>query len=122
MSQRRCKLPSLQGNVCTDTSWFGGFSWSPDASVIVYVAEDKRPDTCSYFDSAGSDNDKKSRELSSHCTRALPKTGAKSTRAPPRWVCTVSTCTRERWDGSATFPKMAASRWASLCSLPAALI
>ena len=51
--QGRFTLPTgtLHGNICTDTSWFGGFSWRPnDENVIVYVAEQQRISTKSFFD------------------------------------------------------------------------
>jgi len=51
--QRRIVLPTniLHGDVCTDTSWFGGMSWRPrNEDVIVYVAEKKSEDAKSFFD------------------------------------------------------------------------
>ena len=47
----RIVLPKdMHGKVCTDMTWFGGFSWSPDEMTLVYVAESKPPKTSSYFD------------------------------------------------------------------------
>eukprot|EP00816_Leptocylindrus_hargravesii_P008451 CAMPEP_0196815540 /NCGR_PEP_ID=MMETSP1362-20130617/50418_1 /TAXON_ID=163516 /ORGANISM="Leptocylindrus danicus, Strain CCMP1856" /LENGTH=816 /DNA_ID=CAMNT_0042192531 /DNA_START=72 /DNA_END=2522 /DNA_ORIENTATION=- len=48
--ERRCVLPKdLHGNVCTDTSWFGGMCWSPTEEALVYVAEKSTPKTKSFF-------------------------------------------------------------------------
>jgi len=37
------------GPVCTDFAWFGGISWSPDESALVYTAEVNKPKTASFF-------------------------------------------------------------------------
>jgi len=37
------------GAVCTDFAWFGGISWSPDESALVYTAEVNKPKSLSYF-------------------------------------------------------------------------
>ena len=37
------------GPVCTDFAWFGGISWSPDESALVYTAEVNKPKSTSYF-------------------------------------------------------------------------
>lgn len=48
--ERRCELPKdVHGKVCTDTSWFGGFCWSPTEEALVYVAEKLTPKTKSFF-------------------------------------------------------------------------
>lgn len=47
----RIVLPKdMHGKVCTDVAWFGGFSWSPDETTLVYVAEATPPKTTSFFD------------------------------------------------------------------------
>eukprot|EP00562_Extubocellulus_spinifer_P020035 CAMPEP_0178590906 /NCGR_PEP_ID=MMETSP0697-20121206/28495_1 /TAXON_ID=265572 /ORGANISM="Extubocellulus spinifer, Strain CCMP396" /LENGTH=790 /DNA_ID=CAMNT_0020227711 /DNA_START=70 /DNA_END=2440 /DNA_ORIENTATION=- len=47
----RIVLPKdMHGKVCTDVAWFGGFSWSPDETTLVYVAEATPPKTASFFD------------------------------------------------------------------------
>lgn len=51
----RIVLPKEKhGKVCTDFEWFGGISWSPDESALVYNAEIPTPKTTSFFDSAQS--------------------------------------------------------------------
>ena len=46
----RIILPSdKHGPVCTDFAWFGGISWSPDESTLVYTAEVNKPKTTSFF-------------------------------------------------------------------------
>eukprot|EP00592_Proboscia_alata_P026986 CAMPEP_0194445240 /NCGR_PEP_ID=MMETSP0176-20130528/127743_1 /TAXON_ID=216777 /ORGANISM="Proboscia alata, Strain PI-D3" /LENGTH=986 /DNA_ID=CAMNT_0039271763 /DNA_START=29 /DNA_END=2989 /DNA_ORIENTATION=+ len=37
------------GPICFDGSWFGGMSWNPDETAIVYVAEEPPPKTSSFF-------------------------------------------------------------------------
>jgi acylaminoacyl-peptidase len=47
----RIVLPKeMHGPVCTDFEWFGGISWSPDETVLVYNAEVPSPKTASFFD------------------------------------------------------------------------
>jgi len=46
----RIMLPcDKHGPVCTDFAWFGGISWSPDESALVYTAEVNTPKTTSFF-------------------------------------------------------------------------
>ncbi len=46
----RIILPSeTHGQVCTDFAWFGGISWSPDETALVYAAEVAKPKTSSFF-------------------------------------------------------------------------
>ena len=46
----RIILPSEKhGQVCTDFDWFGGISWSPDETALVYCAEINKPKTSSFF-------------------------------------------------------------------------
>jgi acylaminoacyl-peptidase len=46
----RVVLPAEKhGSVCTDFAWFGGISWSPDESALVYSAEVNKPKTKSFF-------------------------------------------------------------------------
>ena len=48
---RKISLPkTLHGDVCTDTSWFGSFSWNAGETAIVYSAEMNPPATKSFFD------------------------------------------------------------------------
>lgn len=50
---KRIVLPKeTHGSVCTDFEWFGGISWSPDESSLVYNAEVPSPKTASFFDSS----------------------------------------------------------------------
>ena len=53
----RIALPKEEhGKICTDFAWFGGISWSPDESAIVYTAEVNRPKASSFFaDHSGDD-------------------------------------------------------------------
>lgn len=41
--------PEKHGAVCTDFVWFGGVSWSPDETALVYAAEVNKPKTISFF-------------------------------------------------------------------------
>jgi len=46
----RILLPTEKhGPVCTDFAWFGGISWSPDETALVYTAEVNKPKSKSYF-------------------------------------------------------------------------
>ncbi|KAL7436806.1 hypothetical protein ACHAXM_005764 [Skeletonema potamos] len=57
---KRIVLPStMHGPVCTDFDWFGGISWSPDESVLVYSAEVNKPKTVSYFATPKDDDSNK---------------------------------------------------------------
>ncbi len=57
---KRIVLPStMHGPVCTDFDWFGGISWSPDETALVYSAEVNKPKTASYFATPNKDDDKK---------------------------------------------------------------
>lgn len=48
---KRVLLPSkIHGPVCTDFAWFGGISWNPDETALVYSAEVNNPKTSSFFD------------------------------------------------------------------------
>ena len=49
LDQRICLSNDRHGEVCTDTSWFGGISWNPDEDALIYVAEQSVPKTASYF-------------------------------------------------------------------------
>lgn len=63
--QRRIVLPTetLHGDVCTDTSWFGGMSWRPGLEdIIVYVAEQQAPATNSFFEKSQATKDTESQE------------------------------------------------------------
>jgi acylaminoacyl-peptidase len=52
---KRIVLPKEKhGAVCTDFEWFGGISWSPDESVLVYNAELSSVKTASFFDDSPS--------------------------------------------------------------------
>jgi len=54
----RIVLPSEKhGPVCTDFAWFGGISWSPDESTLVYTAEVNKPKTTSFFTTPSSKTD-----------------------------------------------------------------
>jgi len=54
----RIVLPSEKhGPVCTDFAWFGGISWSPDESTLVYTAEVNKPKTTSFFTTPPSKTD-----------------------------------------------------------------
>ena len=54
----RIVLPKEKhGKVCTDFEWFGGISWSPDESALVYNAEIPTPKTTSFFDSFSTAHD-----------------------------------------------------------------
>ena len=47
---RKIVLPkTLHGDVCTDISWFGSFSWNKEETALVYSAEMVPPKTKSYF-------------------------------------------------------------------------
>lgn len=47
---RKIILPkSLHGDVCTDISWFGSFSWNKEETALVYSAEMLPPKTRSFF-------------------------------------------------------------------------
>ena len=55
---KRIVLPStIHGPVCTDFAWFGGISWSPDETALVYSAEVNKPKTASYFATAAKEDD-----------------------------------------------------------------
>ena len=41
--------PDTHGAVCTDFAWFGGISWSPDETALVYAAAVNGPKTRSFF-------------------------------------------------------------------------
>jgi acylaminoacyl-peptidase len=56
--------PSLHGDICFDTSWFGSLEWNKEETAIVYSAERKTPGTTSYFDS-----EKKRRDRAKKGTR-----------------------------------------------------
>ncbi|KAL7525817.1 hypothetical protein ACHAWF_001516, partial [Thalassiosira exigua] len=46
----RIVLPTeIHGQVCADFAWFGGISWNPDETALVYSAEVNRPKTKSLF-------------------------------------------------------------------------
>mmetsp|Transcript_10300 Transcript_10300/g.15627 ORF Transcript_10300/g.15627 Transcript_10300/m.15627 type:complete len:825 (+) Transcript_10300:104-2578(+) len=56
---KRIVLPStIHGPVCTDFAWFGGISWSPDETALVYSAEVNKPKTASYFAASSKEDDK----------------------------------------------------------------
>ncbi|KAL7543890.1 hypothetical protein ACHAXR_013330 [Thalassiosira sp. AJA248-18] len=60
----RIILPSEKhGRVCTDFAWFGGISWSPDESTIVYTAEVNKPKTASFFTTTTSNVDDKNNTI-----------------------------------------------------------
>ncbi|KAL7536414.1 hypothetical protein ACHAXR_007146 [Thalassiosira sp. AJA248-18] len=60
----RIPLPSEKhGLVCTDFAWFGGISWSPDESAIVYTAEVNKPKTASFFTTTTSNVDDKNNTI-----------------------------------------------------------
>lgn len=47
---RKIVLPNtLHGDVCTDISWFGSFSWNKEETSLVYSAEMVPPKTRSFF-------------------------------------------------------------------------
>ena len=47
----RIVLPKdAHGKVCTDVAWFGGFSWNPEETALVYAAEANPPKSSSFFD------------------------------------------------------------------------
>lgn len=51
----RIVLPTdKHGAVCTDFAWFGGISWSPDETALVYAAEVNKPTTRAFFDTPSS--------------------------------------------------------------------
>ena len=53
---KRIVLPKEKhGPVCIDFEWFGGISWSPDESALVYNAELPSPKTSSFFDTTTED-------------------------------------------------------------------
>ncbi|EJK69297.1 hypothetical protein THAOC_09459 [Thalassiosira oceanica] len=49
LSNRIALSKEVHGKICTDFAWFGGISWSPDESAIVYTAEVNRPKASSFF-------------------------------------------------------------------------
>ena len=49
LSNRIALAPETHGKICTDFAWFGGISWSPDESAIVYAAEVNKPKTAPFF-------------------------------------------------------------------------
>ena len=54
---KRIVLPStVHGPVCTDFAWFGGISWNPDETALVYTAEVNKPKTSSYFTTSKDDD------------------------------------------------------------------
>jgi len=56
---KRIVLPSsIHGPVCTDFAWFGGISWSPDETALVYSAEVNKPKTASYFATSKGEDEK----------------------------------------------------------------
>ena len=59
----RIVLPSEEhGPVCTDFAWFGGISWSPDETALVYTAEVNKPKTVSHFATSSSSSIKEADE------------------------------------------------------------
>jgi acylaminoacyl-peptidase len=55
---KRVVLPKEKhGPVCTDFEWFGGISWSPDETTLVYNAEVPSPKAASFFDTSKSTED-----------------------------------------------------------------
>ena len=70
----RIVLPSEKhGPVCTDFAWFGGISWSPDESTLVYTAEITKPKTSSFFTKPSSKSDEKSTILGGEYTLGVGK-------------------------------------------------
>eukprot|EP00986_Skeletonema_menzelii_P013582 scaffold8048_cov134-Skeletonema_menzelii.AAC.2 len=56
---KRIVLPSsIHGPVCTDFAWFGGISWNPDETALVYSAEVNKPKTSSYFATSKGEDEK----------------------------------------------------------------
>ena len=45
--------------MCTDFAWFGGVSWSPDETALVYTAEVNKPKTASFFATPSSISEEK---------------------------------------------------------------
>lgn len=48
----------MHGAICTDFEWFGGISWSPCETALVYNAEVQTPKAASFFDTSNSSSEK----------------------------------------------------------------